>query len=72
MRMDKNALTINFKIYTSLNNIRGYLMTEDETCGASSKQGIHDNFTQFSSQNLKSKDHVEYPGVDGGVLLTLI
>jgi len=47
-------------------------MKEGETCGPSSRLGIPEAFTRFSSQNLKSKDHFEYNGVDVKVLLKSI
>ena len=47
-------------------------MKEGETCGPSSRLGIPEAFTRFSAQNLKSKDLLEFNGVDVRVLLKSI
>jgi hypothetical protein len=47
-------------------------MKEGETYGPSSRLGIPEAFTRFSSKNLKSKDRLEYNGADVKVLLKSI
>jgi hypothetical protein len=57
------------QIYSSLDYMQ---MKEGETCGPSSRLRISEDFTRFSSQNLKSKDRLESNGVDVRVLLKFI